>query len=73
MGNNFLGSALSLYSLAVIPRAYYKVGFLYTFSVVHDADVKNAFLIYLITKPLELLDTVSMIAGHRQRQITFYK
>jgi len=37
----------------------------------HDADVKHAFLIYLITKHLELLDTVFMIIRHRQRQITF--
>ena len=68
---NFLCSALSLYSLGVIVKAYYHGGILYTFAMEHDADVKHAFLIYLITKHLELLDTVFMIIRHRQRQITF--
>ena len=68
---NFLCSALSLYSLAVIVKAYCQAGMLYTFAMVHDASVKHAFLIYWITKYLELLDTVFMIVRHRQRQITF--
>lgn len=71
VGYNFLCSVLSLYSLGVIVKAYYQGGILYTFAMVHDADVKHAFLIYWITKHLELLDTVFMIVRHRQRQITF--
>lgn len=71
VGYNFLCSVLSLYSLAIILRAYYNAGLLYTFAMVHDAEVKHAFLIYWITKHLELLDTVFMIVRHRQRQITF--
>lgn len=68
---NFLCSALSLYSLAVIVKSFYQGGVLYTFAMVPDRDVKHAFFIYLITKHLELLDTVFMILRHRQRQITF--
>ncbi|KAL9963108.1 hypothetical protein ACROYT_G032283 [Oculina patagonica] len=68
---NFLCSALSLYSLAVVVKSFYQGGWLYTFAMVPDPDVKHAFLIYWITKHLELLDTVFMIVRHRQRQITF--
>lgn len=71
MAYNFLCSALSLYSFAVIVKAYYQGGLLYIFAMEHDADVKHAFTIYLFTKQLELLDTVFMILRHRQRQITF--
>jgi len=41
------------------------------FAMVPDPNVKHAFFVYLITKHLELLDTVFMILRHRQRQITF--
>lgn len=68
---NFLCSALSLYSLAVVIKSFYQGGVLYTFVMVPDRDVKHAFFIYWITKHLELLDTVFMILRHRQRQITF--
>ena len=68
---NFLCSALSLYSLAVVIKSFYHGGLLYTFAMVPDPNVKHAFFIYWITKHLELLDTVFMILRHRQRQITF--
>ena len=68
---NFLCSALSLYSFAVIVKSFYNGGWLFTFAMVPDADVTHAFFIYWITKHLELLDTVFMIVRHRQRQITF--
>ncbi|XP_068706910.1 very long chain fatty acid elongase 5-like [Montipora capricornis] len=68
---NFICSVLSLYSFGVIVKAYYQGGLLYTFAMVHDADVKHAFVVYVFTKYLELLDTVFMILRHRQRQITF--
>ena len=68
---NFLCSALSLYSLAVVIKAFYQGGLLYMFAMAPDPDVKHAFFIYWITKHLELLDTVFMILRHRQRQITF--
>ncbi|XP_019639491.1 PREDICTED: elongation of very long chain fatty acids protein 5-like [Branchiostoma belcheri] len=67
---NLLCSVLSLYSFAAFA---YGVFFISP-SWFHKAEVnalKHVFLLYWITKNLELWDTIFMVLRHRRRQMSF--
>lgn len=61
---------ISLYSVVFIVVALARNWPRSLFDVQEDALVKHAFLVYYITKYVELLDTLFMVFRHRQRQIS---
>lgn len=67
---NFACSLISLYSVVFIVAALARNWPRSLFDVQEDALVKHAFLVYYITKYVELLDTLFMVFRHRQRQIS---
>ena len=68
---NFICCVVSLYSLFYIIKALSSDWPQSLFSLAENPDVKHAFLVYWLTKIVELMDTVFMVLRHRQRQISF--
>ena len=67
---NFFCSMMSFYSLLYIAKALTADG-VSVFDMSDNLQVKQGFYVYLITKYLELLDTIFMMLRHKQRQISF--